>query len=82
VRRYGVPNPCRPTEAQDPLDVEGWLYQTSYGSQCIALHRPGGVGDFLLTPVNARQVRSARPLMTSDATTLPATLLATGWSGW
>jgi hypothetical protein len=82
VRLHGVPNPCRPSEPQHPLDLEGWLYRTSHGPLCVALLRPGGVGDFLLTPVNAGQARSARLLMTSDATTLPATLLATGWSAF
>jgi Tfp pilus assembly protein PilF len=79
VALNGVPDPCRPTEPRPGLDLEGWLYHTSEGTLCIALHR---VGDFILTPVNGRQARSARLLMTSDATTLPATLSAIGWSAF
>jgi hypothetical protein len=82
VRMNGVPDPCRPTEARPGLDLEGWLYQTDGGALCVALHRPRGVGDFILSPVSGRQARAARALMTSDATTLPATLSATGWSAF
>jgi hypothetical protein len=73
----GVPDPCRPTEPVPGLGLEGWLYHTSEGTLCIALHR---FGDFILTPVNGQQARSARLLMTSDATAIPATLSAIGWS--
>ena len=78
----GVPDPCRPTEPRPGLDLEGWLYQTPQGTLCIALHRPAGVGDFILTPVSARQAQSARILMATDRTTAPATLEARGWSAF
>jgi hypothetical protein len=82
VRLSGVPDPCRPTDPRPGLDLEGWLYNTGEGTLCIALHRNERAGDFILAPVDARQARSARLLMTSDDTKLPATLSATGWSAF
>jgi hypothetical protein len=76
----GVPDVCRPTQAQPGLDLEGWRYNTSEETLCIALHR--AAGDFILAPVNGRQARSARILMASDRTTVPATLEARGWSAF
>lgn len=80
IRMTGVADPCQPGEARAGLDLEGWLYHTPDGTLCIALHRPTGVGDFILAPVSRRQAHSARVLMTSDGTSLPATLAATAWS--
>ncbi len=76
----GVPDVCRPTQAQPGLDLEGWRYNAPEGMQCIALHR--AAGDFILAPVNGRQARSARILMASDRTTIPAILEAHGWSAF
>jgi GWxTD domain-containing protein len=76
----GVPDVCRPTQAQPGLDLEGWRYNTLEGTLCIALHR--AAGDFILAPVNGRQARSARILMASDRTTVPAILEARGWSAF
>jgi GWxTD domain-containing protein len=76
----GVPDVCRPTQAQPGLDLEGWRYNTLEGKLCIALHR--AAGDFILAPVNGRQARSARILMASDRTTVPAILEARGWSAF
>ena len=78
----GVPDVCRPTEPLPGLDLEGWRYNTPEGTLCVALHRPRGAGDFILAPVNGRQARSARILMASDRTTVPATLQALGWSAF
>lgn len=78
----GVPDACRPTQPQPGLDLEGWRYNTAEGTLCVALHRPRGAGDFILAPVNRRQARSARILMASDRTTVPAMLEAQGWSAF
>jgi hypothetical protein len=78
----GVPDVCRPTQALPGLDLEGWRYNTAEGTLCVALHRPRGAGDFILAPVNGRQARSARILMASDRTSVPATLQAQGWSAF
>jgi hypothetical protein len=78
----GVPDVCRPTQPQPGLDLEGWRYNTAEGTLCVALHRPRGAGDFILAPVNGRQARSARILMASDRTSVPATLQAQGWSAF
>ena len=78
----GVPDVCRPTQPQPGLDLEGWRYDTAEGTLCVALHRPRGAGDFILAPVNGRQARSARILMASDRTTVPAILEARGWSAF
>lgn len=82
IRMTGVADPCRPGQARAGLDLEGWLYHTSEGPLCIALHRPTGVGDFILAPVSRLQAANARLLMSRDATSLPAALAATAWSAF
>jgi len=64
------------------IDNEGWQYDTPDGILTIGLHLAEGVGDFVMLPTDTRQVASARILMSTDRTTLPATLKARGWSAY
>lgn len=96
--RYGPPdellrgifdplNPLGP--AENPLDVEGWLYHTPQGALSIGFRRASGStiagmagGDFIFLPTTRRQARSTRVALETDRSTLPAPLEARAWSAY
>lgn len=93
--RYGPPDahvigdfdPITPvTGGRGVFEIEGWGYHTPAGELTIGFQRatagaPGFMGgDFIFRPVSPAQVRSARILLTSDRTAIPAPLDARIWS--
>jgi len=87
----GAVDPNRPCNTSaSPLMTEGWSYNGPSGPLTIAFNRftSGSVmrnqfvvdGDFLFMPITERQVQSARYLMHTDRTAIPAPLLAHVWN--
>jgi hypothetical protein len=70
------------------LATHTWTYNTSDGPLTISFEGiPGPFhshhGDYIVAPpVNAREARAVQGLLTSDGTSLPATLEARGWSAF
>jgi hypothetical protein len=95
TRANNLPDPSRPCEnplagsgrAGYGLDVEGWLYNTPQGPLTIGFLRGTGPhadptqpsGDYLFMPVTRRQVTSARQLLRTSRTSIPAPLAARVW---
>lgn len=64
-----------------------WTYYTGEGPLTIAFQGiPGALGahgdDIVAPPANRHQAREVRTLLTTDGTSLPATLMARGWSAF
>lgn len=73
--------------AENPLDVEGWMYRTPYGILSIGFRRASGStdpamagGDFIFVPTNRRQASSTAIALRSDRTTFPAPLTVRAWT--
>jgi hypothetical protein len=70
------------------LATHTWTYNTTDGPLTISFEGiPGPFhshhGDYIVAPpVNAREARAVQALLTSDGTSLPATLEARGWSAF
>ena len=64
-----------------PLEFSSWEYDTPDGILTIGLRdfRGGGV---VLYPVTSRQFESAQSLLATDNTSIPAPLVADGWSAF
>lgn len=64
-----------------PLEFSSWEYDTPDGILTIGLRdfRGGGV---VLYPVSSRQFESARSLLATDNTSIPAPLVAGGWTAF
>lgn len=94
ARMGGTPDPTRPCDSRVPgssaLDVEGWLYNTDEGPLTIGFLRATGThlgvsdpsGDFLFMPITRRQVESARRLLHTEHTSIPAPLSARLWAAF
>lgn len=90
----GGPDPSRScqitaaTTSAPEMIVEGWSYNSSRGPLTIAFlrHTSGDsehpAGDYVFMPISQRQVQSARYLMHTDRTALPAPLEAHVWSAF
>ena len=75
----GILDPMRPIPVASPLDAAAWEYDTPDGILTIGLRNMRG-GGVVLYPVTRRQFESARTLLTTDNTSLPAPLVARGWT--
>lgn len=83
----GYFDPLRPESYANPLDAEGWLYQTPSGPVSLGFRRgtgdlmgiTSGAGDFAFFPVTRRQARDTRVALRTDRTALPAPLEARAW---
>lgn len=98
TRASNLPDPSRPCENPLAgsvhmgfgLDVEGWLYNTPQGPLTIGFLRGTGPhvdptqpsGDFLFMPVTRHQVRSARQILRTSRTSIPAPLAARMWAAF
>jgi hypothetical protein len=84
--RHGRPDFWDREEANFSVTHE-WTYYTSDGPLTIAFEGiPGAWGahgdDIVAPPATRHQAREVRTLLTTDATSLPATLVARGWSAF
>lgn len=77
----GMLDPLRPIRVGSPLDASAWEYDTPDGILTIGLKNVRG-GGMVLYPVTGRQFASARILLATDNTSLPAPLAASGWSAF
>ena len=98
TRQYNVADPSRPCENPlagsgrpgSGLDVEGWLFNTPEGPLTIGFLRGTGAhagvdqpsGDFLFMPITRHQVQSARYLLRTSRTSIPAPLEARLWAAF
>lgn len=64
-----------------PLEFSSWEYDTPDGILTIGLRDLPG-GGVVLYPVTSRQFESARSLLATDNTSIPAPLVAGGWSAF
>jgi len=71
----------RQSRIGSPLEFSSWEYDTPDGILTIGLRdfRGGGV---VLYPVSSRQFESARSLLATDNTSIPAPLVAGGWTAF
>jgi hypothetical protein len=84
----GYFDPLRPYgNAENALDVEGWLYRTREGMLSIGFRRGSGSsdarmagGDFIFVPTNRRQAASIAIALRTDRTALPAPREVQGWN--
>jgi hypothetical protein len=77
----GILDPMHPIPVASPLDAASWEYDTPDGILTIGLKNVRG-GGVVLYPVTRRQFESARVLLATDNTTLPAPLVAHGWNAF
>lgn len=77
----GILDPLHPIAVASPLDAASWEYDTPDGILTIGLRNLRG-GGVVLYPVTRRQFESARVLLATDNTSLPAPLVAEGWSAF
>lgn len=77
----GMLDPNRPTEVGSPLDVGAWEYDTPDGDFTVGLFGMGS-GGMVLYPVSSRQFESAKYLLATDNTSIPAPLVAEGWAAF
>ena len=77
----GMLDPQRPISVGSPLDAASWEYDTPDGILTIGLKNMRG-GGVVLYPVTPRQFASARRLLATDNTSLPAPLVAQGWTAF
>lgn len=77
----GMLDPNRPTKVGSPLDVGAWEYDTPDGSFTVGILRMGS-GGMVLYPVTAGQFESAKTLLATDNTSIPAPLVAHGWAAF
>jgi len=88
--RHGRPNYWERQQNQQPGDMpwHEWTYATPGGLLTISFEGIPGPsrthhGDYIVAPpANRRQAREVRTLLTTDGTSLPATLVARGWSAF
>jgi len=77
----GILDPMHPIPVASPLDAASWEYDTPDGILSIGLkYVPGG--GVVLYPVTQRQFESARTLLRTDNTSVPAPLAARGWTAF
>jgi len=88
--RHGRPDYWERQQNQPPGDMpwHEWTYATPGGMLTISFEGIPGPnrthhGDYIVAPpANRRQAREVQTLLTSDETSLPATLVARGWSAF
>jgi len=74
-------DPSASVVAGHTLDFASWEYDTPDGILTVGLKDVPG-GGVVLYPVSARQFESARTLLATDNTSLPAPLSAHGWTAF
>ena len=77
----GMVDPLRPIQVASPLDAAGWEYDTPGGILAVGLLNLPGAG-MVIFPVTRRQFESARVLLATDNTSIPAPLDARVWTAF
>lgn len=77
----GILDPRRPIKISSALDAAAWEYDTPDGILTVGLQNVRG-GGMILNPVTPRQFESARVLLATDRTSMPAPLEARVWTAF